>query len=160
MIARGLNNNSMQAENHRLKAEQKRFFKDFLTGGASAAVSKTLTAPMERVKLILQNQDASRTIRNRTLPYQGIRDCFKRVLREQGLVSFWRGSSLSVIRYIPSTGANFALKNQYKKLGPRGDDTLSTAFRNVVAGGAAGATSLLVAYPLDLARTRLALDVG
>lgn len=115
---------------------------------------------MERVKLILQNQDASRTIRNRTLPYQGIRDCFKRVLREQGLASFWRGSSLSVIRYIPTQGANFALKNQYKKLGPRGADHISTALRNVIAGGAAGATSLLVAYPLDLARTRLALDVG
>ena len=31
---------------------------------------------------------------------------------------------------------------------------------NLAAGGAAGATSLLIVYPLDFARTRLGADVG
>lgn len=31
---------------------------------------------------------------------------------------------------------------------------------NLASGGAAGATSLLVIYPLDFARTRLATDIG
>jgi len=31
---------------------------------------------------------------------------------------------------------------------------------NILSGGAAGATSLLVVYPLDFARTRLAADMG
>jgi solute carrier family 25 (adenine nucleotide translocator) protein 4/5/6/31 len=31
---------------------------------------------------------------------------------------------------------------------------------NMASGGAAGATSLMVVYPLDFARTRLAMDVG
>ncbi|KAJ8472127.1 hypothetical protein OPV22_026470 [Ensete ventricosum] len=30
---------------------------DFLMGGVSAAVSKTTAAPIERVKLLIQNQD-------------------------------------------------------------------------------------------------------
>lgn len=31
---------------------------------------------------------------------------------------------------------------------------------NLASGGAAGATSLCVVYPLDFARTRLAADIG
>merc|ERR1712078_93514 len=33
------------------------FLIDFLAGGVSGAVSKTLTAPIERVKLVIQTQD-------------------------------------------------------------------------------------------------------
>jgi hypothetical protein len=33
--------------------------KDFAAGGVSGAVSKTLTAPIERVKLVIQTQDAN-----------------------------------------------------------------------------------------------------
>lgn len=38
------------------------FAKDFLAGGISAAVSKTVVAPIERVKLLLQVQAVSRQI--------------------------------------------------------------------------------------------------
>ena len=35
------------------KKKEKNFLVDFLVGGISAAVSKTLVAPIERVKLLL-----------------------------------------------------------------------------------------------------------
>lgn len=35
----------------------KSFMTDFLMGGVSAAVAKTAAAPIERVKLLVQNQD-------------------------------------------------------------------------------------------------------
>ena len=38
------------------------FVTDFLMGGVSAAISKTCVAPIERVKLLLQNQDSSKAI--------------------------------------------------------------------------------------------------
>lgn len=38
---------------------KKSFLYDFMIGGVSAAISKTIVAPIERVKLLLQNQDAS-----------------------------------------------------------------------------------------------------
>jgi solute carrier family 25 (adenine nucleotide translocator) protein 4/5/6/31 len=55
---------------------------EFLMGGVSAAVSKTLAAPIELVKLRLQNMDAM--IKNGALetPYTGITDCTKRVIKE------------------------------------------------------------------------------
>jgi solute carrier family 25 (adenine nucleotide translocator) protein 4/5/6/31 len=62
------------------------FMIDFLAGGISAAVSKTIVAPLERVKILLQVQDASKHIPV-DQQYKGINDCFGRVYREQ--VTTW-----------------------------------------------------------------------
>lgn len=135
---------------------------DFLVGGVSAAVSKTVVAPIERVKLLLQVQDA-----NKNIPadqrYNGIGDCFRRVAAEQGIAAFWRGNLANVIRYFPTQALNFACKDFYKKtLCPYNPKTDPGKFfiGNCASGGAAGATSLCFVYPLDFARTRLAADVG
>jgi len=133
-----------------------------LTAGVSAAVSKTLVAPIERVKLLLQVQYANKNIapENR---YNGIGDCFSRVYAEQGLASFWRGNLANVVRYFPTQALNFACKDKYKQwLCPYNPKTEPVKFfaGNCASGGAAGATSLTVVYPLDFARTRLAADVG
>ena len=133
-----------------------------MVGGTSAAVSKTLVAPIERVKLLLQVQDA-----NKNIPvdqrYKGIGDCFSRVYKEQGFASFWRGNLANVIRYFPTQALNFACKDYYKKIfNPYNPKKQPGMFflGNMASGGAAGATSLCVVYPLDFARTRLAADVG
>lgn len=142
--------------------KKKSFIVDFLAGGISAAVSKTVVAPIERVKLLLQVQDAQKTItaENR---YNGIVDCFTRVNREQGFASFWRGNLANVIRYFPTQALNFACKDYYKTIfNPYNPKTEPLKFfaGNMASGGAAGATSLMFVYPLDFARTRLASDVG
>jgi solute carrier family 25 (adenine nucleotide translocator) protein 4/5/6/31 len=62
----------------------KRFIIDWLTGGISAAISKTAVAPIERVKLLLQVQDASKTIAV-DQRYKGIIDVLVRVPKEQGV---------------------------------------------------------------------------
>jgi len=138
------------------------FASDFLIGGVSAAVSKTAVAPIERVKLLLQVQDASKSIAA-DKRYKGIGDCFTRVWAEQGFASFWRGNMANVIRYFPTQALNFAFKDVYKKVfNPYNakKNPVKFFFGNCASGGAAGATSLCVVYPLDFARTRLAADVG
>jgi len=136
---------------------------DFIAGGISAAVSKTVVAPLERVKILLQIQDASKHIA-KDQQYKGIVDCFTRVNREQGFFSFWRGNVVNVVRYFPTQALNFAFKDTYKKMFMDGLDKNKDFWKffagNLAAGGAAGATSLLMVYPLDFARTRLGADVG
>jgi len=142
--------------------KQKSFMVDFLAGGISAAVSKTVVAPIERVKLLLQVQYAQKTIAVEDR-YKGIVDCFTRVQSEQGFASFWRGNMANVIRYFPTQAMNFACKDYYKKIfnpyNPK-TDPFMFFMGNMASGGAAGATSLTFVYPLDFARTRLASDVG
>ena len=154
------------------KANKKSFMSDFLIGGVSAAVSKTVVAPIERVKLLLQVQDAmgkkgkaaaAEAPQAELKKYTGISDCFKRVAAEQGIPAFWRGNTANVIRYFPTQALNFAFKDVYKKVfcpyNPK-KEPVKFFIGNCLSGGAAGATSLCVVYPLDFARTRLAADVG
>jgi len=132
---------------------------DFILGGTAAAISKTVAAPIERAKLLLQNQKESKSI---TKPYTGVMDVFVRLPKEQGVASFWRGNWANVLRYFPTQALNFAFKDYYKKYleQPRSAGFLMCLLGNMASGGAAGATSLIVVYPLDFARTRLAMDVG
>jgi len=139
------------------------FLKDFLAGGISAAISKTAVAPIERVKLLLQVQHASKQI-TADKQYKGIMDCIVRIPKEQGFLAFWRGNLANVIRYFPTQALNFAFKDKYKQIFLGGVDKRTQFWRffagNLASGGAAGATSLCFVYPLDFARTRLAADVG
>nr|CAB3266187.1 ADP/ATP translocase 3-like [Phallusia mammillata] len=139
------------------------FAQDLAVGGTAAAISKTIVAPIERVKLLLQVQAASKQIVAGT-EYKGIVDAFVRIPREQGFVSFWRGNLANVIRYFPTQALNFAFKDTYKQVFLAGVDKKTQFWRyflgNLASGGAAGATGLCFVYPLDFARTRLAADVG
>lgn len=140
------------------------FIINFLAGGVSGAVAKTATAPIERVKLLIQTQDANpKIISGEVKRYTGIVDCFSRVASEQGVKAFWRGNLTNIIRYFPTQAFNFAFKDSIKAMFPKADK--KTEFGkffliNMVSGGLAGAGSLMIVYPLDYARTRLASDVG
>lgn len=140
------------------------FAMDFAAGGISGAVAKTATAPIERVKLVIQTQDANPRIKSGEVPrYTGIVNCFTRVASEQGIAAFWRGNFTNVIRYFPTQAFNFAFKDTIKALFPRYSSKTDFGkffLVNMASGGLAGAGSLCIVYPLDYARTRLASDVG
>lgn len=75
---------------------------DFLMGGVSAAVSKTAAAPIERVKLLIQNQEEMLKAGRLSEPYKGIGECFGRTIKDEGIMSLWRGNTANVIRYFPT----------------------------------------------------------
>lgn len=81
-------------------------------------------------------------------------------MKDEGILSFWRGNSANVIRYFPTQALNFAFKDKIKRLiNTRKDDPYSTLFfKNILSGGLAGSLSLTFVYSLDYARTRLAND--
>merc|ERR1711939_953013 len=137
------------------------FVVDFLMGGVSAAVSKTAAAPIERVKLLIQNQDEMLKAGRLDRKYNGIIDCFSRTTKNEGVMSLCRGNTANVIRYFPTQALNFAFKDYYKSLfsyDQKRDGYGLWMAGNLASGGAAGATSLLFVYSLDYARTRLAAD--
>lgn len=62
------------------------FIENFGLSGAAAIISKTAAAPIERVKLLVQNQDEM--LKAGRL---GVVDCTMRTYRAEGFLSFWRG---------------------------------------------------------------------
>jgi len=141
-------------------ADELSFAENFALSGAAAVISKTAAAPIERVKLMVQNQDEMLKSGRLDRRYTGVLDCTKRILTEEGVLPFWRGNLANCLRYFPTQALNFAFKGKIKaqfKLKPT-DGSFTKLGKNVASGGLAGALSLCFVYSLDYARTRLAND--
>ncbi|KAG8381801.1 hypothetical protein BUALT_Bualt05G0010500 [Buddleja alternifolia] len=141
------------------------FHRDLTAGAVMGGVVHTIVAPIERAKLLLQTQESNVAILagGPHRRFKGMIDCIVRTVREEGILSLWRGNGSSVIRYYPSVALNFSLKDLYKNIlrgNSREGDLLSGPSANFIAGSAAGCTTLIIIYPLDIAHTRLAADIG
>ncbi|CAN8253007.1 unnamed protein product [Cochlearia groenlandica] len=143
------------------------FHRDLLAGAVMGGVVHTIVAPIERAKLLLQTQESNIAIvgdSGKTTRFKGMLDFIHRTVREEGVLSLWRGNGSSVLRYYPSVALNFSLKDLYRNVlrnsSLHENHAFSGALANFVAGSAAGCTALVVVYPLDIAHTRLAADIG
>ena len=136
------------------------FAENFMLSGVAAGVSKTAAAPIERVKLLVQNQDEMIKQGRLDRPYNGVLDCTKRVLATEGVGPFWRGNMANVLRYFPTQALNFAFKDKIKAMFncPKDASYGRKLATNIASGGMAGTLSLCFVYSLDFARTRLAND--
>jgi solute carrier family 25 (adenine nucleotide translocator) protein 4/5/6/31 len=131
-------------------------------GGGAGAISRTLMAPLERVKVLLQVQEVSLVpVKDR---YKGVWDCLVRIPREQGFVAYWRGNGVNVARMIPNSAIKFTTFDAYKRWAfPDGESAYSSwelYVRKMACGGLSGISTILPVYPMDLARTRLTADIA
>jgi solute carrier family 25 (adenine nucleotide translocator) protein 4/5/6/31 len=60
------------------------FAENFGLSGAAAVISKTAAAPIERVKLLVQNQDEMIKQGRLDRPYNGVVDCTVRTFKSEG----------------------------------------------------------------------------
>jgi solute carrier family 25 (adenine nucleotide translocator) protein 4/5/6/31 len=86
------------------------FKRDLAAGALMGGAVHTVVAPIERVKLLLQTQDGNAALLGRSRRFRGFFDCVARTVREEGVLSLWRGNGTAVIRYYPSVALNFSLK--------------------------------------------------
>lgn len=138
------------------------FMESFFISGIVACISKTVSAPLERVKLLMQSQDDLLKKKIINKKYDGLVECFSRTYKTEGFIPFWRGNLANCIRYFPTQALTFSFKgkiNNIKQLKIRKEDTTSTKLiKNIISGGLAGSLSLLFVYSLDYSRTRLGND--
>merc|ERR1711937_799058 len=133
-------------------------------GGISGAVSKTITAPLEKVKLAIQNQDSNpRILSGEMKRYTGMGDCFMRHVSELGASSLWRGNVANCIRYVPTAACNLMFKDTIKGLFPKPNKDKEFgkfAAVQIASGSAAGGLTNTIVYPLIYVRTVLGADIG
>ncbi|GAB5593389.1 hypothetical protein Unana1_08289 [Umbelopsis nana] len=126
--------------------------KHLIAGGVAGAVSRTAVSPMERMKILFQIQGPE------PAAYQGIVPTLTKMWREEGVMGFLRGNGTNVVRIIPYSATQFAAYEQFKTmLMEPGKTELNTA-RRLTAGALAGLVSVACTYPLDIVRTRLAVQ--
>jgi len=145
------------------KSGVQQLLSDLVIGGSVGAVAKTMMAPVERVKLLMQTMESNPdVISGKVERYKGIGDCFRRVHAEQGMAAFWRGNLVNCLRYAPQQGSalafNDAMNNAFPKYDSKTQFWQSFGVK-LLSGGLAGGVANTICYPFDYARTRLASDV-
>ena len=129
--------------------------------GFSSILSKTMFAPLERVKLLLQTQGSNHLLKDK--PYRGIKDCIRRIITEEGVLAFWKGNTANLLRFFPAPALDLFFKKYFNwKFNVYHPETQTTKFiiSSLLCGGIAGTGTTALLYPLDLTRTRMAVDIS
>lgn len=126
------------------------FLASLFSGGLSGIVSKSVVAPIERVKMIYQTSNVDFSFRTSgTLVVN--------LMKEEGVWSLWKGNSASALRCFPYSGIQFLSYRGYGNLLRVDDFTPLSKVKQFVAGASAGLTATTLTYPLDFLGTRMAL---
>ncbi|XP_008292871.1 mitochondrial adenyl nucleotide antiporter SLC25A24 [Stegastes partitus] len=125
------------------------WWKQLSAGAMAGAVSRTGTAPLDRMKVFMQVH-ASKS--NKISLAGG----FKQMLKEGGATSLWRGNGINVLKIAPETAIKFMAYEQYKKLLASEPGKVKPHER-FMAGSLAGATAQTAIYPMEVMKTRLTL---
>ncbi|EAS05593.1 solute carrier family protein (macronuclear) [Tetrahymena thermophila SB210] len=136
-------------------------FCKYMTGPAVVqAVNKTIFAPLERMKIIHQAQNALYI--NEKAKFKNFFQFLQRIPTEQGIKAYWRGNFANIMYIIPRTIAQFAffenINHFFFPAGEKNITELEYALRKFSAALTAGFCTLSLAYPFDLAKTRLSLE--
>ncbi|KAK1550586.1 hypothetical protein Q3G72_021653 [Acer saccharum] len=129
------------------------YVRELLAGGAAGAFAKTAVAPLERIKILLQT---------RTEGFQslGVHQSLKKLMKQEGVIGFYKGNGASVLRIVPYAALHFMTYEQYRVWILNNYPGLGSGpVIDLLAGSVAGGTAVLCTYPLDLARTKLAYQV-
>uniref|UniRef100_A0AAQ4PMU4 EF-hand domain-containing protein n=1 Tax=Gasterosteus aculeatus aculeatus TaxID=481459 RepID=A0AAQ4PMU4_GASAC len=125
------------------------WWRHLVAGGAAGAVSRTFTAPLDRLKVMMQVY-GTRT--NNMCIMTGM----MQMIKEGGMRSLWRGNGVNIIKIAPESALKFMAYEQIKQLIGSDKASLNIAER-FVAGSLAGVIAQSIIYPMEVLKTRLAL---
>jgi len=136
------------------------------TAGFFSAIPMTLiTAPFERVKVLLQIQGQKQLAPGEKPKYSGGVDVVRQLYKEGGIRSVFRGSAMTLARDGPGSAAYFAVYEYVKRsLSPKDAEGNATGELSLpavmTAGGAAGVAMWIPVFPIDTIKSRIQTAEG
>lgn len=129
-------------------------------GFFSAIPMTAITAPFERVKVLLQIQGQKTLAPGEKPKYSGGVDVVRQLYKEGGIRSVFRGSAATLARDGPGSAAYFAtyevVKRKLTPVDPITGKAESLSLPAIcVAGGAAGIAMWIPVFPIDTVKSRL-----
>ena len=118
---------------------------NFIYGGIAGGFSRTIVAPMERVKILMQTTSSK----------QSLSKMFKQVLKQEGFFSFWKGNLLNCFRIIPYSAFQFGTYDFCKSIAFQHPLTIP---QRLACGTIAGFVATTVTHPVDVIRHRLLMN--
>ncbi|XP_010548933.1 PREDICTED: mitochondrial thiamine pyrophosphate carrier 1 [Tarenaya hassleriana] len=145
----------------------KRAVIDASAGAVAGAVSRSVTSPLDVIKIRFQVQlepTASWALTQKDSPvrpkYNGLLQTTKDIFREEGLLGFWRGNVPALLMVVPYTSIQFVVLHKFKSFAAGSSKTENHArlspYLSYISGALAGCAATIGSYPFDLLRTVLA----
>ncbi|KAG6866466.1 hypothetical protein C0991_003984 [Blastosporella zonata] len=139
--------------------------KFLLAGGVAGAVSRTCTAPFDRLKifLITRPPDLGGATLSPTPSLGGVRtigNAVARIYAEGGILAFWTGNGLSVMKIFPESAIKFFAYESSKRLFAQYWDKVEdpreiSGVSRFLSGGIGGISSQLSIYPIETLKTQM-----
>jgi len=125
------------------------WWRHLVAGGVAGAVSRTCTAPLDRLKIFLQVHGGRKKLQMLTT--------MKMLLKEGGVRGLWRGNGINVLKIAPESAIKFGAYDFLKRMVRGEADRELQLYERFLCGSLAGGISQTVIYPLEVLKTRLAL---
>lgn len=128
------------------KPETKKNLQNFIFGGIAGATSRTVVAPLDRIKIIMQTEKTN---------HFTITTCYRNILRNEKFVHLWKGNILNCFRIIPYSALQFGTYDMCKS-------QLNAVQVNerLYCGLAAGLVATTFTHPIDVIRHKLLLETS
>ncbi|KAM9843667.1 mitochondrial thiamine pyrophosphate carrier [Aulostomus maculatus] len=122
----------------------------FMCGGLAACSATFFCQPLDTLRTRFAAQGEPKV-------YKNLRHAVPTMIRSEGILTFYRGLSPTMIAVFPYAGLQFFFYNIFKKLlaPPPSSGKSGGNFRNLICGSGAGMISKTITYPLDLFKKRL-----
>ncbi|ESO93511.1 hypothetical protein LOTGIDRAFT_161613 [Lottia gigantea] len=124
-----------------------------VSGGCAGFVEVSIMHPMDLIKTRFQIQRGPEDP-NR---YTSLRDCFSKMYRQEGALSFYKGILPPILAEMPKRAVKFFTFEEYKKLYSFGDH-LSTPVILTLAGLSSGLTEAVFINPFEVVKVTLQAD--
>ncbi|THH11487.1 hypothetical protein EW145_g618 [Phellinidium pouzarii] len=150
--------------------------KFLLAGGIAGAVSRTTTAPFDRLKVFLITRSPELSTLNLTggvtevaqAPIQGFKaigSAICQIYAEGGIRGFWVGNGLSIAKIFPESAIKFftyeTAKRFFAQYVDKVDDSRDiSGTSRFISGGIGGITSQLSIYPIETLKTQMMSTAG
>lgn len=145
----------------------KRAMIDATAGAISGGISRTVTSPLDVIKIRFQVQLEPTTqwelLRKNIYSqskYTGMLQATRDIYREEGLLGFWRGNVPALLMVMPYTAIQFTVLHKLKSFvsgSSKSEDHLNISlYLSYISGSLAGCAATVGSYPFDLLRTVLA----
>ncbi|KAJ7498844.1 mitochondrial carrier [Mycena latifolia] len=144
--------------------------KFLLAGGIAGAVSRTCTAPFDRLKIFLITRPpdlggAPVTPKPGIGGAKIIASAVARIYAEGGILAFWTGNGLSVAKIFPESAIKFfayeSSKRAFAQYWDKVDDSRDiSGVSRFLSGGIGGISSQLSIYPIETLKTQMMSNAG
>lgn len=127
-----------------------KFVKNFVSGGLAAAISRTLTAPLDRLKMLYQ------------INYKGaakppsIITGLQLIVKNDGFRGLFRGNFVNILKASPDSSIKLAIFEFLKTSLKKENELVLSPSKLFIAGSISGVISTFCVYPMDVVKTRIA----